>query len=56
MMPFILSLITATLFLILAGTIYGADALAANAWIPMVFWGLLGSGVTVFILSEQAKP
>jgi hypothetical protein len=56
MMPLILSMITSTLFLILAGTIYGTDTLSANAWVPMVFWGLLGSGVTVFILSEQAKP
>ncbi|WP_373509489.1 hypothetical protein [Thiocapsa sp.] len=55
MMPLILSLITATLFLTLAGATYGAEALVTNAWIPMVFLGLLGSGATVFILSEQAK-
>ncbi|QVL49585.1 MAG: hypothetical protein KFB96_03510 [Thiocapsa sp.] len=55
MMPLLLSLITAVLFLILAGATYGAEALLTNAWIPMVFWGLLGSGVTVYILSKQAK-
>jgi hypothetical protein len=55
MMPLILSLITATLFLVLAGATYGAEALLTDAWIPMVFLGLLGSGVTVYILSEQAK-
>ncbi|SDW68182.1 hypothetical protein [Thiocapsa roseopersicina] len=55
MMPLILSLITATLFLTLAGATYGAEALLATAWVPMVALGLLGSGITVYILSEQAK-
>ncbi len=55
MMPLNLSLITATLFLILAGATYGAEALVTNAWIPMVFLGVLGSGATVFILSEQVE-
>lgn len=55
MMPLILSLITATLFLTLAGATYGAEALLTTAWIPMVALGLLGSGVTLYVLSEQAK-
>ncbi|WP_373510804.1 hypothetical protein [Thiocapsa sp.] len=56
MIPLILSLIAATLFLSLAGATYGAEALVINAWIPMVFLWLVGSGVTVYMLSEQAKP
>jgi hypothetical protein len=56
MMPFIISVLTATLFLIFAGATYGAEALVTNAWIPMMFWGLLASGVTVYILSKQAEP
>ncbi|WP_295587960.1 hypothetical protein [uncultured Lamprocystis sp.] len=55
MMPLIISLITATLFLILAGATYGVEALVTNAWILMVFWWLLASGATVYILSKQAK-
>ncbi|TCT19149.1 hypothetical protein [Thiobaca trueperi] len=55
-MPLILSLITATLFLILTGATYGVEALVTNAWIWMVFWWLLASGVSVYILSEQAEP
>jgi hypothetical protein len=31
------------------------DTLPTNAWIPMVFLGLLGAGVAVHVLSEQAK-
>lgn len=55
MKPLIIGMITATLFLILAGASYGAEALLTDAWIPMVFWWLLGSGLTVTILSEQAQ-
>ena len=56
MIPLIISLFTATLFLILAGANYGAAALVTPTWIPMVLGWLLASGVTVYILSEQAKP
>lgn len=56
MIPLIVSLMTAMLFLTLAGVIYGADALVTQAWIPMVVFGLLGSGVTVFLLGERAQP
>lgn len=55
-MPFILSLITATLFLILAGATYGVESLVTHTWIWVVFWWLLASGVSVYILSEQAEP
>lgn len=35
---------------------YGAEALVSNAWIPMGVFGLLGSGVTLYILGEGAQP
>jgi hypothetical protein len=54
MMPFILSVITASLFLGLSSATYGVDAVLSNAWVAMVFWGLLGAGAFVFFLSRQA--
>lgn len=54
MSPLILSLITAGLFLILSSTTYGLEAIVTNTWVPMVFWGLLGAGASVFILSRKA--
>lgn len=53
MMPLILSAITAGLFIILSSTTYGVDAITTNTWVPMVFWGLLGAGASVFILGRQ---
>jgi hypothetical protein len=55
MIPLILSLITATLFLILAGATYGVEALVTNTWIPMVFGWLLASGASVYILSLKVE-
>jgi len=55
MIPLILSLVTAVLFLILASAIYGFEALAANAWVAMVFWGLIGAGALVFALSAETS-
>ncbi len=53
MMPFILSAITACLFLMLSSATYGVAAITTNTWVPMVFWGLLGAGASVFVLSRQ---
>lgn len=53
MSPLILSVITAIGFLILATLTYGLEAYLAHAWVAMVFWGLLGAGASVFILSRE---
>jgi hypothetical protein len=52
MMPLILSVVTATFFLILSSATYGSDALVADAWVAMVFWGLIGTGALVSMLSR----
>jgi hypothetical protein len=52
MMPLILSVVTATFFLVLSSVIYGSDALVADAWVAMVFWGLIGTGALVSMLSR----
>lgn len=54
MIPFVVSLLTAVLFLLLASATYGVGALGSNAWVAMVFWGLLGVGASVSILGTEA--
>lgn len=53
MMPLILSLVTAGLFLLLSGLTYGGAALLASPWVAMVFWGTLAPGAMLFLLSHQ---
>jgi len=52
MAPLILSFITAGLFLALSLYTYGANAMAENPWVALVFWGMLGAGVAVFAISR----
>jgi hypothetical protein len=52
MMPLILSVVTATFFLVLSSLTYGSDALVSDAWVAMVFWGLIGTGAWVSMLSR----
>jgi hypothetical protein len=55
MMPLILSLVSATLFLMLSSWTYGADAILANAWVTVVFFGLIGSGALISMLGRQTS-
>jgi len=52
MIPLIIALTTAALFLGLSILIYGADVLAENAWVALVFWGLIGSGLTLYLINR----
>ncbi len=56
MKPLMLSALTASLFLFLASTIYGSTAILTSAWVAMVFYGLLGAGLAVSILSRRPIP
>jgi hypothetical protein len=56
MKPLMLSAVTASFFLILASAIYGSAAILTSAWVAMVFYGLLGAGLAVSILSRRPIP
>jgi len=55
MIPLILSFGSAALFLVLSIWTYGPSVLAENAWVALVFWGLVGSGLAVYAVSHP-KP
>ncbi len=55
MIPLILGFGSAALFLALSVWVYGLNVLAENAWVALVFWGLIGSGLVVFAISRP-KP
>ncbi len=54
MMPLILGLGSAAVFLLLATLVYGAHVLVGSAWVPIVFLGLMLSGIGVFLLNRHA--
>lgn len=47
------SLIAASLFGIGAVAVYGHEGLIENPWIDMVFWWLIGTGVTLAALDYR---
>ena len=51
MIPLTIALTSAVLFLGLSIVIYGAGVLAESTWVAMVFWGLIGSGVAVYLVN-----
>jgi hypothetical protein len=54
MIPLMLGLGSAAIFLIGAIAVYGTQVLAGSVWVTMVFLGLVGSGVGVFLLNRHA--
>lgn len=52
MIPIIIALSSAVLFLGLSILTYGAGVLAESAWVALVFWGLIGAGVAVYLLGR----
>lgn len=54
MIPLILGLGSAAIFLIGAMAVYGTQVLADSVWVTMVFLGLIGSGLGVFLLNRHA--
>ena len=52
MIPLILSVGSAALFLGLSMSVYGADVLAQSAWVSLVFFGLIASGLVVYLISR----
>jgi hypothetical protein len=55
MVPLVLSLVSASLFLMLSSWTYGTDAVLANTWVASVFWALVGSGVVLYVLGRQTS-
>ncbi len=53
MIPLILSLVSAALFLSLSMWVYGADVLVTSAWVALVFWGQICAGLAVYGLSRK---
>jgi hypothetical protein len=52
MVPFILGVVSAALFLGLSMIVYGPAVLAEHAWVALVFSGLIGAGFTVSVIDR----
>jgi hypothetical protein len=52
MVPLIIALSSAALFLGLSILTYGVGVLAESAWVALVFWGLIGAGLVVYLLGR----
>ena len=51
MIALILGFGSAALFLGLSMLVYGVDALAQSAWVALVFYGLIASGIAVYAIN-----
>jgi hypothetical protein len=52
MFPIIFGFVAALAFEALAYATYGSAALTDYAWVSMVAWGLIGSGIAVYALTQ----
>jgi predicted metal-dependent HD superfamily phosphohydrolase len=52
MFPIILGFVVALAFEAVAYATYGSAALTDYAWVSMVAWGLIGSGVIVYAITQ----
>lgn len=55
MFPLLVGFVAATLFGVLAYSVYGLDALVSYPWIDAVFWALIGAGVLVSAANISAS-
>lgn len=52
MIPLILGFGSAALFLGLSTSVYGAGVLMESAWVTLVFFGLIASGLAVYAINR----
>jgi hypothetical protein len=52
MIPLILGLVSAVLFLGLSMSVYGAGVLVESAWVAPVFFGLIALGFSVYAINR----
>jgi hypothetical protein len=52
MFPILVGFGSALLFALLAYVTYGLDGLTGYAWVGLVFWALVGSGLLVFLINR----
>lgn len=53
MFPILLGFGSAVLFGLFAYGLYGLDGVTGYAWIAMVFWALIVSGLMVFLINRR---
>jgi hypothetical protein len=54
MFPILIGFGSALLFGIFAYGTYGVDGVTQYGWVSMVFWGLVGSSLLVFVINRKA--
>jgi hypothetical protein len=55
MLPIFLGLILAMLFGLFSFMVYGLEGLTHSAWIDMVFWSLIGTGIMISLINELGQ-
>lgn len=53
MLPILASLVFAVTFALLTYLIYGLEGLTGYFWVGAVFWGLIASGLLVFLINRR---
>jgi hypothetical protein len=53
MLPILLGLILAMLFGLMSFAVYGLEGLTEYAWIDIVFWSLILTGVAISLINEM---
>jgi hypothetical protein len=52
--PILIGFVSALLFGLFSYATYGVEGLAQSHWVGMVFWGLVGGSLLVFVINRRA--
>ncbi len=55
MLPILMGLILAMLFGLMSFAVYGLDGLTEQAWIDIVFWSLILTGIGISLINEMGR-